>query len=101
MMTPEERKELRARRLSAASAVIDSIDRACRPGVPWHLWPFDDAPRALRDLSENGGDEDWILVVPKGEHTPVWAEEGGAFGCCTVEQHELPCGQRVLIGCHA
>lgn len=35
------------------------------------VWKFEDAPRALQDLSTNGGDEDWIVALPK-----IWMEEG-------------------------
>lgn len=85
----------------AASATIGALERACWPSRPWFLWPFDKAPEALRALSQNGGDEDWILVLPPGVDRPFFTDDGQAFGRCGVEEHVLPCGRRVLIGCHA
>jgi hypothetical protein len=92
----------RAGERAAASAVCASMIDAmpCRPS-PWLVWPFHDAPPVLRALSQNGGDEDWILVLSPGADDPWWAHEGGPFGCCRVERHELPCGRTVLIGCHS
>lgn len=29
------------------------------------IWTFEDAPEEFRDLSDNGGDEDFIAMVPK------------------------------------
>lgn len=87
--------------LDDASRICANLDAATVPFAPWLLWPFSDAPVQLQALSQNGGDEDWILVVPAGEQVPFFAEEGSRFGCCTVEVHELSCGRRVLIGCHA
>lgn len=65
------------------------------------VWEFDDAPQELRSLTTNGGDEDWIAVLPPGTSAPMWAAEGTPFGCCCVDRHELPDGRVVLIGCHA
>lgn len=66
------------------------------------VWSFYDAPQHLRDLSTNGGDDDWIALVPAGyEHYLGWAEDGGRFGCCCVDEHTLPDGRRVLIGSHS
>lgn len=41
---------------------------------PILLYDFDHAPEHLQALSENGGDEDGILVVPPGVTLPFWAE---------------------------
>lgn len=88
-----------------AMAICAALDAAANKAVggasPWLLWPFAEAPVALRALSTNGGDEDWILVVPLGEFRPAWAESGGQFGCCSVDEYVLPCGRRVLIGSHS
>lgn len=71
--------------------------------VPPHIkiFPFHAAPEGLAELSTNGGDEDWIAVVPAGFDVPFFLEEGGRFGCCTVEKHEHWSGCKILIGCHA
>lgn len=66
------------------------------------VWPFHHAPRELRELSTNGGDEDWLALVPPG-FKDAWIPwlEMGPFGCCHVNQYELPNGSVVHIGCHA
>jgi len=72
---------------------------------PIRVWPFHDAPQKLRNLSTNGGDEDWIAVIPpnfSGRYIN-WAEAGGAFGCCCVDEYDHPTrsGYKVRIGSHA
>ena len=57
---------------------------------PIEVWRFEDAPKHLQDLSTNGGDEDWVAVVP-----PWLAKEDirwmrTAFGCCCVNEYEHP-----------
>jgi hypothetical protein len=38
--------------------------------LPRHatVWRFEDAPEPYRALSQHGGDEDWIIVVPSAKH---------------------------------
>ena len=67
------------------------------------IYRFEDAPEELKMLSTNGGDEDWIAVIPpslQDENIP-WLEEGTSFGYSCVEEHMLENGDKVLIGCHA
>ena len=69
------------------------------------IWRWQDAPLALRNLSQNGGDEDWVAVVPPAlaEAWIPWMDEGSSFGCCDVSEYthpELP-GHVVKIGSHA
>lgn len=67
------------------------------------VYEFHKAPKELRELSNNGGDEDWIAVVPaalKSKWIP-WLETGSAFGCCQVYEYPLASGDEVRIGCHA
>lgn len=62
------------------------------------VWQFHDAPAYLRELSENGGDEDWLMLIPPGyPHDIRWAEEGwnSPFGVCDISHHELPNGWSV------
>jgi len=76
--------------------------------TPNHIrvWRFVDAPEELRRLSQNGGDEDWLALVPPrlaNAYIP-WMEDGrGGFGCCCVDEHEHPelPGYKVRIGSHA
>ena len=63
-------------------------------------WRFYDAPGELRAMSTNGGDEDWLSILPDDDE-PYWMQEGGSYGCCRVDTHELGDGRFVKIGCHA
>ena len=65
------------------------------------VWRFDDAPNELRELSEHGGDEDWLALVPASlaDNWLPWLE-GRAFGN-DVTQHRLPNGAVVFISAHA
>lgn len=66
------------------------------------IYKFNDAPEELKKLSTNGGDEDWIAIIPpslQDEYIP-WFEEGNSFGCFKVEEYMLGNGDKVLIGCH-
>lgn len=74
--------------------------------LPIAVWRFEDAPVFLQDLSTNGGDEDWLAVVPdylveEGYYIP-WLEVP-AFGCCCVDRYPHPetPGFEVVIGSHA
>lgn len=69
---------------------------------PILVWPWQNAPEALRALSRHGGDEDWVGVVPPNSWgVPMWMESGTSFGCCDVDHTELPGGYIVCIGAHA
>jgi hypothetical protein len=66
------------------------------------VWRFNDAPQEWRDLSQHGGDEDWLAVVPatmRDAYIP-WLDYG-SFGVCDISRHELPDGRIVFIGAHA
>ena len=69
------------------------------------IWKFSDAPFKYQRLSTNGGDEDYVAVIPKAylkrheDFIPSFLESE-LFGCCDVEKHEINEGV-VLIGCHA
>jgi len=73
--------------------------------APNHIrvWRFCDAPEELRNLSTNGGDEDWLALIPPklvGEYIP-WI--GAEFGCSGIDKYEHPelPGFVVKIGSHA
>lgn len=69
---------------------------------PIQVWRFSDAPSEYRTLSENGGDEDWVALVPKSPAYEYvsWLEPGSPFGWCNVEIHDI--GEFwIAIGCHA
>ena len=69
------------------------------------VWRFYDAPDELKQLSTNGGDEDWVALIPPkfADDYISWMEPGGPFGCCDVNEYthpELP-EYVVRIGCHS
>lgn len=75
--------------------------------APNHIrvWRFHDAPEELQALSTNGGDEDWLALIPPklAEDWIGWLDSGSSFGCCSVDSYthpELP-GFVVKIGSHA
>jgi hypothetical protein len=64
------------------------------------VWSFYDAPEVYRNLSQHGGDEDWLALVPKDyPHTISWLERG-SFGVCDITIHDTEDGT-VYIGAHA
>ncbi len=67
------------------------------------VWKFDEAPKKYQALSTNGGDEDWIALVPKSmsEEWIGWLEKGTSFGCPASEEHKLKNGDVIRIGCHS
>lgn len=67
------------------------------------IWRFEKAHEAFQMLSTNGGDEDWVALIPPSmsEEYFGWMEEGSPFGCCDVSEYDLPWGWKVRIGSHA
>lgn len=71
------------------------------------MWVFRDAPKQYRDLSDNGGDEDYVALIPAGVDTGQSAlfnflsDSGSWFGCCCIDEHTLENGDTVYIGSHA
>lgn len=59
---PIDRKKLIAARVRATPYVPNMI---C-------VWDFHLAAQEFRDLSEHGGDEDWVVYVPPGVSEPMW-----------------------------
>jgi hypothetical protein len=74
--------------------------------TPNHIrvWRFEDAPEELQALSDNGGDEDWLaLIPPKLADEYIGWIDSQSFGCCSIDEYqhpELP-GYIVKIGCHS
>lgn len=69
------------------------------------VWRFEDAPEELKALSNHGGDEDWLALIPPrlAKEWIPWMDSGSSFGRCDVsdcEHPELP-GFRVRIGAHS
>ena len=78
--------------------LVPSMEKQEKAILVWEWW---DAPGELQALSDHGGDEDWVALVPKSVGIPSWAHEGSSFGCCSVSEHEYEDGRLVLIGAHA
>lgn len=69
---------------------------------PILVWRFADAPEEFRALSEHGGDEDWVAVVPVAlRHAWIPWLEFGPFGVCDISEHLLADGRKVCIGAHS
>jgi hypothetical protein len=87
---------------------VEFIDAAFGEGRTdmLRVWVFHQAPEPLKALSEHGGDEDWLLLIPARYDGDffcriAWAESGTAFGRYDVSEHLLPNGWEVRIGAHA
>lgn len=67
------------------------------------VWRWWDAPGELCALSDHGGDEDWVALIPAilADEWIGWMESGTSFGCCSVSERTLPDGRVVRIGAHA
>jgi len=71
------------------------------------IYKFQEAPKNLQALSTNGGDEDWLAIVPKHLKNEWigWLEEGSPFGACCVNKYPHPDkskkGYEIRIGCHS
>ena len=70
---------------------------------PFAVWPFHEAPKWAKNISINGGDEDWICICTLdtwnkcGQYVP-WIERMGA---CDVDGFEVDEIYVVFIGSHA
>ncbi len=58
-----------------------------KPAEPIRVYRFSDAPSAWQDvLCCNGGDEDWLAIVPKEYGYVGWISSSD-FGCCSVDKY--------------
>lgn len=37
-----------------------------------HIYHYQEAPKAYRNLSQHSGDEDWVVVLPSHERIHLW-----------------------------
>ena len=67
------------------------------------VWRFSEAPKKYRKLSQHGGDEDWVALVPPhfDEIHISWLSGGAPFGLCDVSIHPIEDGYKIYIGAHA
>ena len=68
------------------------------------VWRYEDAPKELQEMSQHGGDEDWVVEVPpqfKGEWIR-WLDRISVV-CDELEEQEHPYrkGWKLYIGAHA
>ena len=65
------------------------------------IWRFEDAPEDFRNLSDNGGDEDWVAFVPKelAKDYIRFLNEGIFSNAC--QQIIISGVGAVIIGSHA
>jgi hypothetical protein len=77
--------------------------KVSRPDVPpIRIWAYADAPTCYR-VSDNGGDEDWVAVVPLeySDRLHAMAFLGApTFGACDVATYTVG-DEMVIVGCHA
>lgn len=67
------------------------------------VWPFADAPAELKSLSLNGGDEDWVIFIPRvlaANRNIEWVECGTVFGDESPQRYEVDDGV-IYITSHA
>jgi hypothetical protein len=64
------------------------------------VWRFRDAPGELAALSDHGGDEDWVILMPEGENHP-WMFDGSRVLGESFSRYPLPDGRLVTIYAHA
>ena len=62
------------------------------------LWAWKDAPEHFRALSRNGGDEDWVALIPDELDAPSWLE---AMDSCRDPQIFHRAEGTVWIGAHS
>lgn len=77
------------------------LETKVQPAI--QVWKFHEAPEHLQKLSEHGGDEDWLALIPphlKDDYLG-WMDTGTQFGCCHVSEHRLEDGSVVRIGAHS
>ena len=86
---------------------VVSAGRSSPEATVIRVWRFEDLPEDLRSLSDHGGDEDWLALIPPAlaEDHIGWCDpySTGPFGCCEISEYEHPQlpGYVVRIGAHS
>jgi hypothetical protein len=71
------------------------------------VWRFESAPEWARRLSRHGGDEDWVIVVPRQVDREgrkcgwAWWRDMPVFGDWQSQFTRAPNGDLVVIVAHA
>jgi len=67
------------------------------------IWPWKSAPPQFRKLSNNGGDEDWIVYIPQEHLSDVdhslWLDN--IDSCTEPQKIQLKNGDWIFIGSHS
>lgn len=66
------------------------------------VWRFEDAPSLYREMSNNGGDEDWVVLIPPKVYEyclPYWLENLDT--CRDPQIYTISNGYLVLIASHS
>jgi hypothetical protein len=70
------------------------------------VWEFESAPQKYKSLSTSGGDEDWVVLIPKELTysveqcgTPLWIRKMDSVD--EPQRFPLDTGEIVYIGSHA
>jgi len=67
------------------------------------IWPWKSAPPQFRKLSNNGGDEDWIVYIPQEHLSDVdhslWLDN--IDSCAEPQKIQLKNGDWIFIGSHS
>lgn len=58
------------------------------------VYPWDSAPEELRALSQHGGDEDWVVVVPP---EMLFMPQSGSLGALLLCDGRTPDGVRGYV----
>jgi len=85
----QERKRLKVLMSSCCAATI--------------LWCWKDAPEEYKKLSGHGGDEDWVIFIPKdmAGWSPFLIMGDYLTGFGWLDSHELDSGDWVIICAHS
>lgn len=95
----EERAERRWAAREKAAAWLD--DQPLPEGCALY-WPSGTEPECFRTWDLYSLDDyDHVTAFPPGMYVPMWADEGGAYGCCSVETVVLPNGWSIVVGYHS
>ena len=96
--------EMRKAGYSLEYRTTQTTDRELAPlYTPIIVWQFHEAPLELQELSTNGGDEDWLAILPPSNPIPPIWMDSSLYGCCSVYEYPHPTkeGYIICIGSHA
>lgn len=83
-------------RLAAFKNILPIFD-GCQSAIV--VWPFEKAPKVYQEMSNNGGDEDWVALVPPTIlYLPLWLDH---LGSDQPQEYEIAEKFRIFIGSHA